>query len=90
MESDEVLEVQIFNYSKYLTNRAVGCFRMVLQQLLEDGQLVVDDFLLDAQHLAQQVPIGLGIGLIVGGWTRAVIGCGRKWKWSGAGVRFKE
>ncbi|XP_041105709.1 otoferlin-like isoform X1 [Polyodon spathula] len=47
IDGNEMLEVQVFNYSKVFTNRLIGTFRMVLQKVVEEAQLEVSDTLID-------------------------------------------
>ncbi|ELU18287.1 hypothetical protein CAPTEDRAFT_185768 [Capitella teleta] len=51
IESEEQIDIQLFNYNKYLSNRLLGSFRMVLQQLIEVGHLNVSDCLLDDNNV---------------------------------------
>ncbi|MGH0147752.1 UNVERIFIED_CONTAM: hypothetical protein FKN15_036677, partial [Acipenser sinensis] len=47
IDGNEMLEIQVFNYSKVFTNRLIGTFRMVLQKVVEEAQLEVSDTLID-------------------------------------------
>ncbi|KAM4866873.1 otoferlin isoform 4-T4 [Thomomys bottae] len=47
IDKNEMLEVQIFNYSKVFSNKLVGTFRMVLQKVVEDNHVEVTDTLMD-------------------------------------------
>ncbi|XP_062857468.1 otoferlin isoform X2 [Trichomycterus rosablanca] len=47
VDSNEMLEIQIYNYSKVFTNRLIGIFRMVLQKVVEEGHLEVSDTMTD-------------------------------------------
>ncbi|XP_027706271.1 otoferlin isoform X1 [Vombatus ursinus] len=47
IDSNEMLEIQVFNYSKVFSNKIIGTFRMVLQQVVEEGYLEVTDTLID-------------------------------------------
>lgn len=40
IENSEVLDVQLFNVSKLFSNKLIGTFRMVLQQVVQDGRIV--------------------------------------------------
>ncbi|KAI8499166.1 hypothetical protein Bbelb_229300, partial [Branchiostoma belcheri] len=50
IEGNEYLEVQVYNYSKVFSNRLIGTFRMVLQKLIQEGQLSITETLLDANN----------------------------------------
>ena len=52
IEHSEVLDVQIFNVSKLSKNKLLGSFRMVLQQVVQDGQIKVTETLLDSNNKA--------------------------------------
>ncbi|XP_037668816.1 LOW QUALITY PROTEIN: otoferlin [Choloepus didactylus] len=45
--SSEILEIQVFNYSKVFSNKLIGTFRMVLQQVVEENHVEVTDSLMD-------------------------------------------
>ncbi|XP_038606758.1 otoferlin isoform X3 [Tachyglossus aculeatus] len=47
IDGDELLEIQIFNYSKVFSNKIIGTFCMVLQKVVEEGHLEVTDTLID-------------------------------------------
>ncbi|XP_051832285.1 otoferlin isoform X1 [Antechinus flavipes] len=47
IDGNEMLEIQVFNYSKVFSNKIIGTFRMVLQQVVEEGYLEVTDTLID-------------------------------------------
>ncbi|XP_056371665.1 otoferlin-like [Oenanthe melanoleuca] len=55
IDGNEILEIQVFNYSKVFTNRLIGTFRMVLQKVVAEGQLEVTDTLIDDNNSAIQV-----------------------------------
>lgn len=52
IEHSEVLDVQIFNVNKLTKNKLLGSFRMVLQQVVTDGQIKVTETLLDSNNTA--------------------------------------
>ncbi|XP_076441090.1 otoferlin-like [Babylonia areolata] len=54
VEAEEIIDIQIYNYNKYLSNKLVGTFRMILQQLVEVGNLKISDCLLDANNVVMQ------------------------------------
>uniref|UniRef100_A0A8C0QQU5 Otoferlin n=1 Tax=Chelonoidis abingdonii TaxID=106734 RepID=A0A8C0QQU5_CHEAB len=56
-----MLEIQVFNYSKVFTNRLIGTFRMVLQKVVEEGQLEVTDTLIDDNNSAIQTSVSIEI-----------------------------
>ncbi|XP_007937072.1 otoferlin [Orycteropus afer afer] len=47
INSNEMLEIQIFNYSKVFSNKLIGTFRMVLQKVVEENHVEVTDTLMD-------------------------------------------
>ncbi|XP_067414565.1 otoferlin isoform X2 [Emydura macquarii macquarii] len=61
IDGSEILEIQVFNYSKVFTNRLIGTFRMVLQKVVEEGQLEVTDTLIDDNNSAIQTSVSIEI-----------------------------
>lgn len=61
VDGDEMLEIQVFNYSKVFTNRLIGTFRMVLQKVVEEGHLEVSDTLIDDNNTAIRTNISIEI-----------------------------
>eukprot|EP00075_Anas_platyrhynchos_P022021 XP_027311274.1 otoferlin isoform X3 [Anas platyrhynchos] len=61
IDGNEILEVQVFNYSKVFTNRLIGTFRMVLQKVVEEGYVEVTDTLIDDNNSAIQTSISIEI-----------------------------
>ncbi|RMC22888.1 hypothetical protein DUI87_00100 [Hirundo rustica rustica] len=61
IDGNEILEIQVFNYSKVFANRLIGTFRMVLQKAVEEGRLEVTDTLIDDNNSAIQTSISIGI-----------------------------
>ncbi|XP_041421073.1 otoferlin isoform X1 [Xenopus laevis] len=61
IDGNEMLEIQVFNYSKVFTNRLIGTFRMVLQQVVEEAQLEVTDTLIDDNNSAIQTSVSIEI-----------------------------
>ncbi|XP_004627489.1 otoferlin isoform X3 [Octodon degus] len=47
IDRNEMLEIQIFNYSKVFSNKLIGTFRMVLQKVVEESHVEVTDTLID-------------------------------------------
>ncbi|XP_047378502.1 otoferlin isoform X1 [Sciurus carolinensis] len=47
IDRTEMLEIQIFNYSKVFSNKLIGTFRMVLQKVVEENHVEVTDTLID-------------------------------------------
>ncbi|XP_030883530.1 otoferlin [Leptonychotes weddellii] len=47
IDSNEILEIQIFNYSKVFSNKLIGTFCMVLQKVVEENHVEVTDTLMD-------------------------------------------
>uniref|UniRef100_A0AAZ3P0W1 Otoferlin n=1 Tax=Oncorhynchus tshawytscha TaxID=74940 RepID=A0AAZ3P0W1_ONCTS len=61
VDENEILELQVFNYSKIFTNRVIGTFRMVLQKVAEEGQLEVTDTLIDDNNTAIRTSVTVDI-----------------------------
>ncbi|XP_059368622.1 otoferlin isoform X13 [Carassius carassius] len=61
VDGDEMLEIQVFNYSKVFTNRLIGTFRMVLQKVVQEGHLEVSDTLIDDNNSAIRTSISIEI-----------------------------
>uniref|UniRef100_A0A8C2YC42 Otoferlin n=1 Tax=Coturnix japonica TaxID=93934 RepID=A0A8C2YC42_COTJA len=61
IDGNEILEIQVFNYSKVFTNRLIGTFRMVLQKVVEEGHVEVTDTLIDDNNSAIQTSISIEI-----------------------------
>ncbi|XP_005533079.1 PREDICTED: otoferlin isoform X2 [Pseudopodoces humilis] len=61
IDGNELLEIQVFNYSKVFSNRLIGTFRMVLQKVVAEGQLEVMDTLIDDNNSAIQTSISIEI-----------------------------
>ncbi|XP_011828124.1 PREDICTED: otoferlin [Mandrillus leucophaeus] len=47
IDRNEMLEIQVFNYSKVFSNKLIGTFRMVLQKVVEESHVEVTDTLID-------------------------------------------
>ena len=52
IEHSEVLDIQFYNVNKLSKNKLLGSFRMVLQQVVKDGQMKVTETLLDSNNKA--------------------------------------
>ncbi|XP_051880281.1 otoferlin isoform X3 [Pristis pectinata] len=61
IDGTEMLEIQVFNYSKVFTNRLIGTFGMVLQKVVEEGQLEVSDTLIDDNNSSIRTCVSIGI-----------------------------
>ncbi|XP_069829285.1 otoferlin isoform X8 [Dendropsophus ebraccatus] len=61
IDGNEMLEIQVFNYSKVFTNRLIGTFRMVLQKVVEEAQLEVMDTLIDDNNSAIRTSVSIEI-----------------------------
>ncbi|KAM9316351.1 LOW QUALITY PROTEIN: otoferlin [Gastrophryne carolinensis] len=59
IDGNEMLEIQVFNYSKVFTNRLIGTFRMVLQKVVEEAQLEVTDTLIDDNNSAIKTSVSI-------------------------------
>nr|XP_035129482.2 otoferlin isoform X2 [Callithrix jacchus] len=47
IDRNEMLEIQVFNYSKVFSNKLIGTFCMVLQKVVEENHVEVTDTLID-------------------------------------------
>ncbi|XP_062825276.1 otoferlin isoform X5 [Anolis carolinensis] len=61
IDVNEMLEIQVFNYSKVFSNRLIGTFQMVLQKVVEEGHLKVTDTLIDDNNAAIQTSVSIEI-----------------------------
>eukprot|EP00062_Callorhinchus_milii_P015036 gi/632964862/ref/XP_007898605.1/ PREDICTED: otoferlin isoform X2 [Callorhinchus milii] len=61
IDGNEMLEIQVFNYSKVFTNRLIGTFRMVLQKVVEEGQLELEDTLIDDNNTPIRTSVSIEI-----------------------------
>ncbi|XP_054617208.1 otoferlin isoform X9 [Dunckerocampus dactyliophorus] len=61
LDGSEMLEIQVYNYSKVFTNRLVGTFCMVLQKVAEEGQLELTDTLVDDNNTSINTSVTLDI-----------------------------
>ncbi|XP_023662401.2 otoferlin isoform X2 [Paramormyrops kingsleyae] len=61
IDENEMLEIQVFNFSKVFSNRLIGTFRMVLQKVAEEAQLEVSDTLIDDNNTAIRTNITIEI-----------------------------
>ncbi|XP_042302660.1 otoferlin-like [Sceloporus undulatus] len=61
IDVNEMLEIQVFNYSKVFSNRLIGTFQMVLQKVVEEGQLNVTDTLIDDNNAAIRTSVSIEI-----------------------------
>nr|XP_060610752.1 otoferlin [Anolis sagrei ordinatus] len=61
IDVNEMLEIQVFNYSKVFSNRLIGTFQMVLQKVVEEGHLEVTDTLIDDNNAAIQTSVSIEI-----------------------------
>uniref|UniRef100_A0A3Q3WWF6 Otoferlin n=1 Tax=Mola mola TaxID=94237 RepID=A0A3Q3WWF6_MOLML len=55
LDENEILEIQVYNYSKVFSNRLVGTFCMVLQKVAEEGRLELTDTLIDDNNTSIKV-----------------------------------
>nr|XP_015203273.1 PREDICTED: otoferlin isoform X3 [Lepisosteus oculatus] len=74
IDGNEMLEIQVYNYSKVFTNRLIGTFRMVLQKVVEEAQLEVSDTLIDDNNTAIRTCVTIEIKYqamdrTVGAWS---------------------
>uniref|UniRef100_A0A3B3WGC3 Otoferlin n=1 Tax=Poecilia mexicana TaxID=48701 RepID=A0A3B3WGC3_9TELE len=61
LDQNEMLEVQVYNYSKVFTNRLVGTFCMVLQKVAEEGHLELTDTLIDDNNMSIKTSVTIDI-----------------------------
>ncbi|XP_021379810.1 otoferlin-like isoform X8 [Mizuhopecten yessoensis] len=54
VEKEEIIDIQVFNYNKYLSNRLIGTFRMILQELVDVGHVKISDSLLDGNNVVMR------------------------------------
>ncbi|XP_034383459.1 otoferlin [Cyclopterus lumpus] len=58
---NEMLEIQVYNYSKVFSNRLVGTFCMVLQKVAEEGHLELTDTLIDDNNTSIKTSVTIEI-----------------------------
>uniref|UniRef100_A0A668ACE1 Otoferlin n=1 Tax=Myripristis murdjan TaxID=586833 RepID=A0A668ACE1_9TELE len=61
LDGNEMLEIQVYNYSKVFSNRLVGTFRMVLQKVAEEGNLELTDTLIDDNNTSIKTSVSIEI-----------------------------
>uniref|UniRef100_A0A3B5A619 Otoferlin n=1 Tax=Stegastes partitus TaxID=144197 RepID=A0A3B5A619_9TELE len=61
LDGNEMLEIQIYNYSKVFSNRLVGTFCMVLQKVAEEGHLELTDTLIDDNNTSIKTSVTIEI-----------------------------
>ncbi|XP_020570142.1 otoferlin isoform X4 [Oryzias latipes] len=61
LDENEMLEIQVFNYSKVFSNRLVGTFCMVLQKVAEEGHLELTDTLIDENNTSIKTSVTIEI-----------------------------
>ncbi|KAM9704297.1 otoferlin isoform 11-T12 [Menidia menidia] len=61
LDGNEMLEIQVFNYSKVFSNRLVGTFCMVLQKVAEEGHLELTDTLIDDNNTSIKTNVSIEI-----------------------------
>ncbi|XP_074471833.1 otoferlin isoform X8 [Sebastes fasciatus] len=61
LDGNEMLEIQVYNYSKVFSNRLVGTFCMVLQKVAEAGQLELTDTLIDDNNTSIKTSVTIEI-----------------------------
>ncbi|CAJ1078142.1 otoferlin isoform X2 [Xyrichtys novacula] len=61
LDGNEMLEIQVFNYSKVFSNRLVGTFCMVLQKVAEEGHLEITDTLIDDNNTSIKTSVTIEI-----------------------------
>ncbi|XP_030260649.1 otoferlin isoform X2 [Sparus aurata] len=61
LDGNEMLEIQVYNYSKVFSNRLVGTFCMVLQKVAEEGHLELTDTLIDDNNASIKTNVTIEI-----------------------------
>ncbi|XP_061559537.1 otoferlin isoform X4 [Phycodurus eques] len=61
LDGSEMLEIQVYNYSKVFSNRLVGTFCMVLQKVAEEGQLELTDTFIDDNNTSINTSVTIEI-----------------------------
>lgn len=61
LDGNEMLEIQVYNYSKVFSNRLVGTFCMVLQKVAEEGHLELTDTLIDDNNTSIKTSVTIEI-----------------------------
>nr|XP_033504481.1 otoferlin isoform X4 [Epinephelus lanceolatus] len=61
LDGNEMLEIQVYNYSKVFSNRLVGTFSMVLQKVAEEGHLELTDTLIDDNNTSIKTSVTIEI-----------------------------
>ncbi|XP_058469610.1 otoferlin isoform X1 [Solea solea] len=61
LDGNEMLEIQVYNYSKVFSNRLVGTFSMVLQKVAEEGHLELTDTLIDDNNFLIKTSVTIEI-----------------------------
>ncbi|KAM3603301.1 uncharacterized protein V6R79_020111 [Siganus canaliculatus] len=72
LDGNEMLEIQVYNYSKVFSNRLVGTFCMVLQKVAEEGHLELTDTLIDDNNTSIKTNVTLEIkyqSMDTGSWS---------------------
>nr|XP_043904712.1 otoferlin [Solea senegalensis] len=61
LDGNEMLEIQVYNYSKVFSNRLVGTFSMVLQKVAEEGHVELTDTLIDDNNFLIKTSVTIEI-----------------------------
>ncbi|XP_061563485.1 otoferlin isoform X5 [Cololabis saira] len=61
LDGNEMLEIQVYNYSKVFSNRLVGTFCMVLQKVAEEGHLELTETLIDDNNTSIKTSVNIEI-----------------------------
>ncbi|XP_055088362.1 LOW QUALITY PROTEIN: otoferlin [Periophthalmus magnuspinnatus] len=74
LDQNEMLEIQVYNYSKVFSNRLVGTFSMVLQKVAQEGHLQLTDTLIDENNTSIKTSVSVEIRYqpmegTVGSWS---------------------
>ncbi|KAM8847475.1 otoferlin isoform 6-T6 [Synchiropus picturatus] len=61
LDENEMLEIQVYNYSKVFSNRLVGTFCMVLQKVATEGHVELTDTLIDDNNTSMKTSVTIEI-----------------------------
>ncbi|XP_033118716.1 otoferlin-like isoform X3 [Anneissia japonica] len=59
--ANETIEVSIFIFNKFLSNRLIGRFQMVLQEILETGHVSISEPLVDANNTPTDIVVSFDL-----------------------------
>jgi len=59
--AEESVVIQLYNYNKYLTSKLIGSYVLILQQLIQKGELKIDECLVDTNNKVLEVTVNFEI-----------------------------